>query len=156
MFCESSSADLARVRETGHECSCCVTVAGVVSVTDDCAQMQGRAYRRRLHLSGQPEGWLSMTRCRHACRVRPGVSGEEHADPPRRRRRQMCMCILRANVPAMTAHERNLTQKKDGGTQWSPLSAPVLILRHSSPVSGHGRDVCAKDAHAHLVLTPLW
>ena len=55
-----------------------------------------------------------MARCRHACRVRPGVSGEEHADPPRRRRRQMCMCSLRTNDPAMTAHERAVTQKMDG------------------------------------------
>ena len=43
-FCESPAADLARARETGHECSCCVTIADTVSVPDNHAEMQSGAH----------------------------------------------------------------------------------------------------------------
>ena len=52
--CESSAADLARAREIGHGCSCCVTVAGNVSTTDGGAEMQGGAHGRRSHLQREP------------------------------------------------------------------------------------------------------
>ena len=52
--CESSAADLARARETGHECSCCVTVADTVSVTDECAEMQSGAHGRQSHSQVEP------------------------------------------------------------------------------------------------------
>ena len=89
-----------------------------------------------------------MARCRHACRVRPGVSGEEHADSPRRRRRQMCMCSLRTNVPAMTAHERDVTQKMDGHTQGSPLSVTITCLVVWQAVRPNGRGRWTPDARA--------
>ena len=49
-----AAADLARARETGHECSCCITVADTVSVTDNHAEMQSGAHGRQSHSQVEP------------------------------------------------------------------------------------------------------
>ena len=60
-FCESPAADLARARETGHECSCCVTVADTVSTVQHSHEMQSGAHGRQTHSQVEPNTCLYCT-----------------------------------------------------------------------------------------------
>ena len=65
------------------------------------------------------------------------------------------MCSLRTNVPAMTAHERVVTQTMDGHTQGSPLSVTITCLVVWQAVRPNGRGRWTPDARRRRKLNHL-